>query len=296
MSSIKLVLQVVINFFLMLLELFLFVLSIPVLVYLLIRLYYGILATLEFRPILDLNKGVLSGLLPWIEEAVIPMILKDEDLKILATIFVANIGLYFLFRRTRTAEQNLKTFQEDITITRLSRAVNQIGDELPQMRTGDIIGLEKILETQEEQRKNIAQTLSEYIRQHAPKKEDATEKMNWKKRQSIEVAIKSLVRIGEYISGDKKKFCDLRETNLSDLHFYGIDLSSFQLLGANLTNACLQEANFKNAELDGVDFSSADFRNTQGLTQKQLDKSYYREGLPPRNLPDRLTIPERKLK
>lgn len=296
MSSIKLVLQAVINPFLMLLELFLFVLSVPMFFYLFFRIYNEILGILKFRPIADLNEGVLSGLFPWIEKAMIPTMSDNEDLKFLATIFVANIGLYFLFRRTRTAEQNLKTFQEDITITRLSRAVNQIGDELPQMRTGDIIGLEKILETQEEQRKNIAQTLSEYIRQHAPKKEDATEKMNWKKRQSIEVAIKSLVRIGEYISEDKKKFCDLRETNLSDLHFYGIDLSSFQLLGANFTNACLQEANFENAQLDGVDFSSANFRNTQGLTQKQLDKSYYREGFPPRNLPDRLTIPERKLK
>lgn len=286
--------QTMIDLFLRFLELFLLVLFFLVFIYLFYRLHYEILAVLQFRPVVDLNEKVLSGLLPWIVSAVIPTVVRDEELRALAAIFVATIGLYFLIRRTRTAEQSLKIFKEDITIARLSRAVNQIGDESPQMRMGDILGLEKILETQEEQSKNVTRILSGYIRQHALKKEDTTGKMNQNERQNIEIAVKSLVRIGACLGGDKKKFCDLRETNLSNLRFYGIDLSFFQLSGADFTNTCLQKTNFEKAQLDGVDFSSANFQNAEGLTQKQLDKSHYREGFPPRNLPNELTIPKRK--
>lgn len=295
-QNVKSISQTVIDFFLRFLEILLLVLFLLVLFYLFNRLYYEILAVLKFRPITDINIDVLKGLLPWIINAVIPIIIKDEELKALTAIFAATIGLYFLIRRTRTAEQSFKIFKEDITITRLSRAVNQIGDKLPQMRIGDILGLEKILETQEEQRKNIVQALSGYIRQHASKKMDTKEKINQDKRQSAEIAIKSLARIGARLGGCKKKFCDLRETNLSDLRFYEIDLSSFQLSGANFTNTCLQKTNFRGAQLDGVDFSSADFQDTKGLTQKQLNKSYYREGFPPRNLPNGFSIPKQKSK
>ena len=118
--------------------------------------------------------------------------------------------------------------------------------------------------------------------------------MEQSERQSIETAMRSLGRISACLGEDKKKFCGLRETNLRGVCFYGLDLSSFQFAGADFTGANLQKTNFAHAQLDGVDFSSADFQNTEGLTQKQLDESYHREELPPRNLPNGLTITEQK--
>lgn len=284
----------IINFFLWLLEILLPPLFIVIFGFLLFRFYYVILATLRIRPIEELNENALIGLFAWITGELTSVTAGSNELKALAAVFIATIGLYFLIRRTRIAEQNLKIATEGITVERLSRAVDQIGDK-SQIRIGDILGLEKILETREEQRKNIAQILSRYIRQNAPKKRDSIERVDQNERQSIEIATKSLGRIGACLGGDKKKFCNLQETNLRGMHFYGIDFSSFQLSGVDFTCANLQKTNFKNAQLDGVDFSSVDFRDAEGLTQEQLDKSYYREGFPPRNLPNGLTIAEREL-
>ena len=286
--------QKIINFFLWLLEILLPPLFIVIFGFLLFRFCYIILATLRIRPIAELNENALIGIFPWITGELTSVTAESKELKVLAAVFIAAIGLYFLIRRTKIAEQNLKIAAEGIMVERLSRAVDQIGNE-SQVRIGDILGLEKILETQEEQRKNIAQILSRYIRQNAPKKRGLLDRMNQNERQSIEVATKSLGRIGACLGGDKKKFCNLRETNLRGMRFYGIDFSYFQLSGVDFTCANLQKTNFKNAQLDGVDFSSADFRDAEGLTQEQLNKSYYREGLPPRNLPDGFTITEREL-
>ena len=287
--------QKAINIFLGFLELFLPCLFILAFIYLLFRLYYVIVAALQFRPIAELNENVLFVLVPWITNELIPAIATSNELRVVATVFIAAIGLYFLIRRTKTAERNLEIVTEDMAAGRLSRAMDQIGSE-SQVRIGEILGLEKILETQEEQRKNIAQTLSGYIRCRASKKGNSTETMNQNERQSIEIAVKFLSRIGACLGKDKEKFCDLRETNLRGMRFYGIDLSFFQFSGADFTDANLQKTDFKNAQLDGVDFSSADFQNAEGLIQEQLDKSYHRENLLPRNLPNGLTITEQKIK
>ena len=98
----------IIDGFLWLLELFLPFLFILTFAYLLVRLYYVIVATLQFRPIAELNENVLFGLIPWITNELIPAMAGSNELRFLATVFIAAIGLYFLIRRTKTAEQNLE--------------------------------------------------------------------------------------------------------------------------------------------------------------------------------------------
>ena len=73
----------------------------------------------------------------------------------------------------------------------------------------------------------------------------------------------------------------LTGTNLTEILLHMGDLSNANLTGANLTSAVLSE----------VDVSSANFQDVKGLTQKQIDETYYVKGHPPRNLPDGLKLP-----
>ena len=80
---------------------------------------------------------------------------------------------------------------------------------------------------------------------------------------------------------------ELGEANLSRA-----DLTNADLFGAGLIGAELGETNLRGAGLGGANFSAANLGGVQNLTQDHLDDIRYYGGLPPRDLPEGLVVPD----
>ncbi|MCY4031982.1 MAG: pentapeptide repeat-containing protein [Hyphomicrobiales bacterium] len=179
------------------------------------------------------------------------------------------IGWYFLFKRTRVAEQSL-------TVDQLTHAINQLTNENLAVRLGGILGLEQIAETQEEERKKIARILVTFIRTHATKDSEEVKKnlATYKSpnfeteeefdayrtlRLDIEAAVNALASIasklekqeqfGKQHNETKHDLCDLQNTDLRGLRFVKANLSRFNLIGADMSGAWLAGAKLMDAYL-----------------------------------------------
>lgn len=78
-------------------------------------------------------------------------VLSFKDSKVAHNLILlagALTGLYFVNRRTTAAEQ-------DVTVERLTRSIEQLASEKASIRLGGILGLEQIATTQEEESKKI---------------------------------------------------------------------------------------------------------------------------------------------
>ncbi|MCY4032960.1 MAG: pentapeptide repeat-containing protein [Hyphomicrobiales bacterium] len=179
------------------------------------------------------------------------------------------IGWYFLFRRTKVAEQGL-------TVERLTHAIEQLTNDNLSVRLGGILGLEQIAETREEERKKIARILVTFIRTHATKDSDevkrnlimykspnleATEEFNTYRtlRLDIEAAVNALANIASKLErqGQFRKqynetkidLCDLQNIDLRGLRFVEADLSQFNLAGTDMSGAWLAGVKLMGARL-----------------------------------------------
>ena len=255
--------------------------------------------------------------------------LDAEVMRNLILTIAGSITWLFLYRRAKSAEQNAKAAEQSVAVEQLTRAMEQLASDSPSIRLGGILGLEQIVNSHEEEREKVIRILSTRIRELTPIKGIKAESTEQNERQDIEEAVKALARIAAPLYDEKILFFHLQKTNLRDLFLYGINLSDFQLtnvnfnntslISADLSQAYLDKANFRDADLDavdlsgasleganlsgawlaGVDFSGAnlsdaDFQNARAITQEQFVEAFYRKGQPPRNLPDRVKLPQEK--
>ena len=84
----------------------------------------------------------------------------------------------------------------------------------------------------------------------------------------------------------------LSRADLTFAFLFDADLTGAVLYFANLTNATLSYADLTDAYLDSANLTSANLESAEDLTQEQLTKIRYKEGEPPRNLPEGLVLPE----
>lgn len=195
------------------------------------------------------------------------------------------IGWHFINRRTKAAEQN-------VTVERLNRAIEQIANQNQSIRFGGFFGLGQIALSHEEERSKIMQMISARIRELTPSDGAKSFKQRYE-RLDIETAIKILSILGEPLAGKKSDFCELQRTDFNKLWFFNINLSHFVLSNSNFSNTVLWNVDFSNTELKGVNFSDAFFKDIKGLTQEQLEKAFYLKGHPPVHLPDGLELQAR---
>ena len=206
------------------------------------------------------------------------------------------VGWYFLIARTEAAkqsaeaaDQNARVAEQGLTTERLTRAIELLGEEKTSMRMGGIFGLEQIAESHEEDSRKIARILSAYVRELAPRIEKKEDRSNpppdmhsmvqdlhrrikeyndeseelLRKRRDIEAAVEVLSRIASKLTYEdqynkqKRYLCDLRNTELRDFRFIGMDLSEFDITNSNLTSAWLNNVNFARAILQHADFKWA---------------------------------------
>lgn len=214
-------------------------------------------------------------------------------------------GLYFINRRTTAAEQ-------DVTVERLTRSIEQLASEKVSIRLGGILGLEQIAITQEEESKKIARILISFIRTRATKDSEEVKKdfdaskvskletevefsTYRAQRLDVEAAVSALTRIASELDKQgkfrsqhnetKRDLCDLQDTDLRGLRFVEADLSCFDFAGTDLSGAWLAETHLTDTRLHksnlqgepvGAKFTKAflDGANFRGVNLESIDLSY----------------------
>lgn len=229
-------------------------------------------------------------------------IMKDQDaIRNLILLTAGIVGWYFLARRTKaaeqdaaTAKQNAETAEQGLTVERLTRAIEQLASENQSVRLGGILGLKQIVESHEEEREKITQILSAFIRNIAPLGPTRrTEERH--KFLDVEAAVEALSSIAAPLYDEKQLFCELQETNLSGLRFYGTDLSYFVFTRANFSNTFFSGVDFEEASFEGVNISGIILEEFYGLSQEQIDEAFCWEGEQP-SFPNDLKPPPSKRK
>lgn len=209
------------------------------------------------------------------------MEMDQDTLRNLILVTAGVIGWYFLYQRTKTADQskkaaeqsaeatrkNTEISEEGLTVERLTRAMEQLAHEKSYVRVGGIRGLERIAYTEKEDNVKIAQILATFIQTQAAKNSKRTQKdvddfsTYRAQRLDIEAAVHALANIAsimleEYFekenSKPKRELCDLRNIDLRGLRLNGINLSGFDLLEADFSHAHLQETDFNRANIGSI--------------------------------------------
>ena len=211
----------------------------------------------------------------------------------LGLLLAASIGWYFLLQRieaakqsAKAAEQSAKAAEQSVLIERLTRAMEQLASDQSSTRMVGIFSLNKIAENHREESEEIVRILSTRICELAPLRNNVSFS-NRNERLDIEAAVIALADIAVGFEDYKQHLCDLRNTDLSSLKFYGIDLSHFVFTGVNFTNAGLFGIDFTETKLEGVNFSNTKL-DVYGLTQEQVRGAFCWRGQPPVYWPDEL--------
>lgn len=232
--------------------------------------------------ILPLLLALISSILLFVYWFVAPLLCWEESFfqavgstitRNLGWMLGGSIGWYFLYQRTKIADQNL-------SVERFTRSMEQISNkEYLSVRVGGILGLEQITENQEG-RERIMRVLANFIRQNAAKDSEEykniTLKLMLAKKRSekdkildayrltrldIEAAVYALSHISQppYYPFP---LCTLQNTDLRGLQFFQANLSGFQFTNANLSLSWCDNAKFIEANLNDADLSGTALINT----------------------------------
>jgi hypothetical protein len=221
---------------------------------------------------------------------------KDsENLYRLSLIVGGVIGIRLLYIRTRAADRQARTAEQGHITDRFTKAVEQLGSDKLSVRLGAIYALERISRDSRRDHWTIMETLTAYVREHAP----------WPSRQAnpfVQLQVGSgdesddestaaevprlapdiqavLTVLGRREERARKQdraaglplnlaATDLRRAYLGKAHLEGASLWSTQLErarlvfahleGANLAGANLKRADLAGAHLEGADLEGAD--------------------------------------
>lgn len=209
---------------------------------------------------------------------------KGLDIDNLSFFLAGSIGWFFLYRRTRSAEQTTEIAEKGLDADRFKHSVEQLASKDSFMRLVGLRGLEQIAaDTHKKERMKIIGILSIHIHEIASLDHDS----NLKKRQrlDIESAIEVLARITESLSRDeKRRFCKLENINLSGLVFEEIDLSCFKLIRVDLTASEFQKIDFTDTVLSFSIINDTNFINCKGLAESKIMTTRWSKKHPPRGL------------
>jgi hypothetical protein len=176
------------------------------------------------------------------------------------------IGVIGAFYTARTFALNRAGQLTD----RFTKAIEQLGHEIMDVRLGGIYALERIARDSKDDHPQVVEVLTAYVRDHAPLKEtlegedDGQESPvarsileGSKPDTDVQAALTVLGR--RTVAHEQKTAQDLNlsSTDLSGADLKGANLSRAWLWRVNLTNAFLENANLSRAYLTGAHLPSA---------------------------------------
>ena len=219
-------------------------------------------------------------------------------------LIAALVGFYYINRRTmaaereaniseqniRITEQNIKNAEKNIASERFTLATEQLASEQSSIRLRGARSLEQIAKSHEDERETIVQILSDHIRKLSPADDTKKIKEN-RERLEIESTITILSNIAEPLGSKKRKIFDLSRIDLSQLRLAEINLSYFILKDTNLSGTIFLRVDFTGANFAVAVINHTNFKESKGLTQKQIMRAVWKEGRRPRGLPDEWELP-----
>lgn len=187
------------------------------------------------------------------------------------------IGLYYTWRRTNIAEDNLRVTQEGQITERFTRAVDQLGandqfgNPAIEIRLGGIYALERIANEYDKDYWPIVEILTAYVRKNSSseiivnkKLANLTVDIQAKESTTIEVPVVRKISLDIQavltVLGRRKNSFHNGEThrlNLQGTYLQNADLMGAHLESANLMGAHLEGANFMGAHLESANFMKA---------------------------------------
>ncbi|WP_395111652.1 pentapeptide repeat-containing protein [Actinomadura sp. SCN-SB] len=196
---------------------------------------------------------------------------------------VVIVGVVFTAAGLLYTSRTLEVTREGQVTDRYTKAIEQLGSEKSEVRTGGIFALERLMQDSRRDQYTIAEVLSAYVRSHAtdrppvndPKRlpVDAESALRVLLRsevpllhidlQNIDLRGKNLVGIDlkrAILSGANLSGADLTQARLSNAYLYAANLSDANLTGADLSNMDLRHTNLSGADLTGTDLRGADLR------------------------------------
>lgn len=197
-------------------------------------------------------------------------------------------GLYFTWRRVEISQRTLETQQDQQVTERFTQAIDQLGatddkgNKRMEIRLGGIYALERIARDSERDHWPIMETLTTYVREHAPwppkeRSQDAffsphlpitqsqgkapnnperpEYEINPPPEPDIQAILTVLRRRTRYLDNGEGEHLALYRTalmkaKLSEAHLEGADLSGAHLEGANFRGAHLEGAFFLKTHLE----------------------------------------------
>src|SRR5215208_2243104 len=222
--------------------------------------------------------------------------------------FALFLGLYFTWRRVEIS-------QEQQVTERFTRAIDQLGatddkgKKKLEIRLGAVYALERIARDSKKDHWPIMETLTTYVREHAPwpqkdiqetgfirppqtaqTEQQASNKPNDRPdpeipvpEPDIQAILTVLRRRTRYFGNGEVENLDLHATNLRRGN-----LRAAHLEGANLVEAHLEEAYLGEAHLEGADLRGAHLEGARFLTEEQIEQAIGDETT---KLPKRLKHP-----
>jgi len=169
--------------------------------------------------------------------------------------------LAYTARTYRLSQQGQLTIQEGQYTDRYSRAVEQLGNDNPEVRLGGIYALERLMTDSARDQPTIVEVLAAYVRHRA------TNSAPLPVNPTVDLQA-ALTVIGRRTPVPNERSVELRNAHLDGAILTGAHLDRANLMGAHLDGAILMGAHLDGAILAGAHLDRAD------LTKAHLQRAF----------------------
>jgi hypothetical protein len=183
------------------------------------------------------------------------------------------VGAFLTLRRVAAAEEAVKVDREAHVTESFGRAIDQLGSENLVVRLGGIYALERIAWDYAKLYWPIMETLTTFVRLHAPLERDKVS--TGSPRPDVQAILTVIGRRNTDFENDPFLRLDLSRSNLSNANLFRANLENTHFEGSSLKYAILAYANLRGAilwgtDLECADISGADLRDVMRLESAQL--------------------------
>jgi hypothetical protein len=154
--------------------------------------------------------------------------------------------------------QNYRLSRQGQVTDRYTRAIEQVGSDKLDVRTGAIYALERISRDSAADHPTVIEVLAAFIREHSREQWQSPEPGGEMPRRTTRPDVQAaLTVIGRRNAQHDRQPVHLTGADLTGADLTGANLGSTEFTGANLTRASLADANLTGAVLIGADLTDA---------------------------------------